>query len=197
MRRRIFWALAALTAALALTAGLGTFAFFSSTTTNPANRFVAGTLVLGNDRDATFILQADNMQPGDSVLRTVTLSRAATSTLDMNYTVQQTGLTGSLCPSLAIVVVRTDAGQDVNDGAAIPLSATVSTPADTVSTFAGSPVTLGSLNNSGNSADTYSFQVTFVETNTDQSALMGASCEVTYTWTGRQQTTNDDLVTRP
>src|SRR5438093_4737822 len=120
MRRRVFWGLAAMTAALALAAGVGTFGFFTSSSTNPNNTFTAGTLVIGNTRDGTFILQAQNMQPGDTITRDVTLSRAATSTLDMNYDVRLTPAdppVGSLCPALRVVVTRTDDGQAVDDGA--------------------------------------------------------------------------------
>ena len=198
MRRRIFWGLAAMTAALALVAGMGTFGFFSDTRVNPGNRFQAGTLVLGNNRDGLFILSASNMQPGDSLTRSVTLTRDPASTLDMNYFLSRTDIspsaTSGLCPELEIAVTRADAGQAADDGAPIAAGA-ISAAGDTVGTFAVVEIPLGSLNNSGNSSDTYNFQVTF-DPNAGN-AFQGTACEVTYTWRAAQQTSNEDLSTLP
>ena len=197
MRRRVFWGLAAATAALAIFAGIGTFGFFTSTQTNPGNTFTAGQLVLGNDRSATFILTAGTMQPGDVVSRNVTLTHAPTSSVDMNYTVQATSVLGALCPELTVTVTRLDAGQDVNDGAAIPIG-NISLPGDTLSSFAAAPISLGSLNNAGNTSDGYSFTVGFINTGLpNQDAFQGATCTVGYTWVAVQQASNDDLTSAP
>ena len=196
MRRRIFWSLAAATAALALAAGLGTYGFFSSTTSNPGNLFTSGHLELANDRSGSLILSATNMQPGDSISRDVVLTLAPASTLDLNYRIDRTVDTAPpnpLCDALNIVVTRTDAGQAPDDGAAIPASTVVSAPGDTLRSFASASVALGSLNNSGNNGDTYTFAVTFTDTGAPQ-ALQDQACEVTYTWTAVQQGANDDLV---
>ncbi len=210
MRRRIFWGLAAATAALAIVAGAGTFGFFSSTRVNPGNAFAAGRLVLSNDRDGTFILTASNMQPGDTLSRQVVLSRAASTTLDMNYNIVRSALSGSLdadptstafCSILQLSVTRTDAGQNPDD-TAIPAGETISNPnpatTDTISSFpTPSPRELGSLTDDGNTTDTYLFTVTFVDTGSPQDEYQGATCTVEYTWAARQQASNDDLVTGP
>ena len=197
MRRRIFWSLAAATAALALAAGLGTYGFFSSTTSNPGNLFTSGHLELANSRPGSLILSATNMQPGDSISRDVVLTLAPASTLDLNYRVDRTitvdsGGAGGLCDALNIVVTRTDAGQAPDDGAAIPAGTVVSAGGDTLRSFASASVALGSLNNSGNNGDTYTFAVTFTDTGAPQ-ALQDQTCEVTYTWTAVQQGTNEDI----
>lgn len=193
MRRRFFWGLAAVTAALAVVAGSGTFGFFSSSTFNPGNRFLAGTLILGNNLSGTFILRANNLQPGDSLSGAVTLSRDPASTLDMNYSVVRTiDIDSALCDALNIVVTRTDAGQDLDDGAAVVAGTVISAGADTLRSFAAAALGTWSLNNSGNSTDTYNFQVTFTDTGAPQNALQGLTCEVTYTWSAIQQTVNDE-----
>ena len=200
MRRRIFWAMAAATAALALVAGSGSFGFFSDSTTNPGNLFQAGVLALSNDRDATFILSDLNMQPGDSITRDVELAQAPGSTLDMNYTLTRTDISpsiGGLCDALDIVVTRIDPGATANDVATIPLGQVISPASATLSTFAVAPIDVGALNNSGNPTDTYSFQVTFTDTGAPQNPLQGTACEVAYTWAAQQQTTNDDELELP
>jgi predicted ribosomally synthesized peptide with SipW-like signal peptide len=200
MRRRLFWSLAAAAAALAVLAGAGTFGFFSSSTVNPGNQFTAGRLVLANNKSGSFILAATDMQPGDTFNRTVTLSYDPTSTLDMNYTMQRTSLVdvvpstvGSFCGTLQIVVDRLDAGQADNNGAAIPagniFTGTFSDPG------LGAQIALGSLDDSGNSTDTYRFTVTFPETGAAQDNLQGAACTVDFTWRATQQTPNTDLQT--
>ena len=185
---------------MAIVAGTGTFGFFSSETVNSGNRFQTGTLILGNSRDATFILSALNMQPGDTILRSVDLSRAPGSTLDMNYEVQRTDITptvGGLCPSLAVEVIRVDDGALADDAGAIIGPTAIAPGGATLDTFATGAVGLGALNNSGNSVDTYTFRVTFTALPAEQNALQGTSCEVTYTWRAIQQTANEDLATSP
>ena len=220
MRRRFFWGLAAATAALAILAGSGTYGFFSSTTINPGNSFFAGRLVLANDRNGTFILTASNMQPGDRVIRHVTLAKDPTSSLDMNYTLQRTDKVLSdtatpapsadldMCHKLAIVVKRLDAGQpsNVDDPASsITAGALISSvTGDSLETFATAAIDVGALNNSGNSQDTYRFDVTFVDTGSAQDYLQGDGCTVEYTWLAMQQTApviptgaNEDITVSP
>jgi hypothetical protein len=198
----LFWGLAAATAALTIVAGSGTFGFFSSSTVNPGNAFFSGILEISNSKNNTFILSASNMQPGDSLSRIVTLSYGPTSTLDMNYTVQRTTVSGTsftpFCQALEIVVTRNDDGQAANDGAVIPTGTVESAAGATLDTFAVAAHDMGSLNNDGNTTDTFTFQVTFVnDLNNPQNGLQNKECTVTYTWEARQQAINDDLVTAP
>lgn len=198
MRRRVFWTLAAATAAMAFLAGAGTFGFFSSTQTSPGNSFTAGTLVINVERAGTFFITAGDMQPGDSLNRTIAISRDPTSSLNMNYTVELSSAAGALCDSLDAVVTRTDDGQADNGGAVILAGAVVSAAGDTLTSFAATPVNLGSLNhNPENQDDVYQFQVTFRDTGAPQNLLQGASCTVGYTWNATQQTPNRRLTTGP
>ncbi len=205
-RRRFFWGLAAATAALAIVAGSGTFGFFSSTTVNPGNSFFAGTLVLANNKNGTFILDVSNMQPGDVVARQVELSYDPRSSLDMNYSLSRTSMVefdaqdpanpgAGMCAALALQIteVSPNGRQLPNDGGfllpAPDPAGTVTSSTISSFTFAGP----WSLNNSGNPDDTYNFQVTFVDTGVPQNHLQGDGCTVEYTWSAVQQATNDDI----
>jgi hypothetical protein len=56
---------ALLTLLLAAAAVAGSGADFTASSANPANTFAAGTLTIGSTRNATAILAAANMRPGD------------------------------------------------------------------------------------------------------------------------------------
>ena len=56
---------ALLTLLLAAGAVAGSGADFTASSANPTNTFSAGTLTIGNSKDATAILTAANMRPGD------------------------------------------------------------------------------------------------------------------------------------
>jgi hypothetical protein len=68
---------ALLTLLLATGAVVGSGADFTASSANPTNTFAAGTLTIGNSKNATAILTAANMRPGDP---------ATTGTVDIENT---------------------------------------------------------------------------------------------------------------
>jgi hypothetical protein len=110
-------------------------ASFTTTSSNPANVFIAGTLGHINPSDHTILVTAPGLDPGESVSRTLTLT--GTGTVAGDYTLSPSSLENSrLAPALSDVIVIT-----VDD----PASGT--TPwDDTISdVMVGDPADLGTI----------------------------------------------------
>ena len=61
-------------------------ASFAAASANPANAFVSGTLAHVNDQNDQVVVEANGMEPGDSVTGTLRLTGAGTLTGDYTLT---------------------------------------------------------------------------------------------------------------
>lgn len=79
---------------LAFGAGLGTFAYFTSTATSSDNVFETGTLVIDNPGTLTTDLEVDNIYPTWTTSKTVTVHNSGS--LVFKYRMSVTPLTGNI-----------------------------------------------------------------------------------------------------
>lgn len=68
--------------------GMGTFASFTATTTNPGNTFSTGTLSITTSRPTQSVMTFANLIPGDVVTQALTLTN--NGTIDMSLTLTRT-----------------------------------------------------------------------------------------------------------
>jgi hypothetical protein len=110
-------------------------ASFTTTSSNPANVFIAGTLGHIDPSDGTVLVTAAGLNPGDAVTRTLTLT--GTGTVAGDYTMSPSSLVNTrTAPALSDVIVITV--DDATDGTT-PWDDTIS---DVV---AGEPADLGTI----------------------------------------------------
>src|SRR5436190_3160203 len=74
--------------------GMGSFASFTATTSNPGNTFSTGTLAMDTNHSGTSFVTLSGMVPGDSV--TGLLNVQSTGTQDMTYVLTTTATTSSV-----------------------------------------------------------------------------------------------------
>jgi predicted ribosomally synthesized peptide with SipW-like signal peptide len=101
--RRVLLSLLAV-GVIAVAAGIGTFAAFSSSTSNSPNAFSAGTVALTDDDGGSGVLVSlSNAKPGDSATGCIKVTY--TGSLPSNVRLYGT-VTGSLAPYLNVTVTR-------------------------------------------------------------------------------------------
>jgi hypothetical protein len=176
--KKTLLSLAALLVAGAIAVGSG--ANFTSTTTNPGNSFTAGNLHQTNSKDATFIITATKMKPGDPAsVGTLTIANdgdiPGTFTLTKNNVVDTPGTNGG--------VLSTKLNLKVEDTTVPATPVTVydgvigSMPAQALGTVAAGVT------------KAYKFSVTFPDGGTPGSNTSGdnayraSSMSIGYTWT--------------
>jgi len=78
----------------ALVIGLGTWAAFSSTTTNPGNNFASGTVVISDNDGGSAMFNLSNLKPNDSADRCIQVTYTGTlpSSVRLYGTVAGSGL---------------------------------------------------------------------------------------------------------
>lgn len=166
-RLKLLSRLALLLGALA-TAGYSA-ASFASSSSNPANAFAAGRLGQENSRAGQLILSASGMVPGQSAIRTLTITNSgdikSTSTLSESVA-DSPGPAGKLSGELHLTVADVTnlaAAQTVYDGALGAMG----------------PQTLGTF--APGAARTYRFTVAFPD-DALQNAYQGARTDVEFDW---------------
>lgn len=167
-RLKLLSRLALLLGALA-TAGYSA-ASFASSSSNPANAFAAGRLGQENSRAGQLILSASGMVPGQSAIRTLTITNSgdikSTSTLSESVADSPgpagVKLSGELHLTVADVT-NLAAAQTVYDGALGAMG----------------PQTLGTF--APGAARTYRFTVAFPD-DASQNAYQGARTDVEFDW---------------
>lgn len=111
MKKRLVISLV-LVGLLAFGAGLGTYAWFTSSATSSNNQFTAGELEVNNEtafdltQVGTVIL--DNLQPGDEESFTFTVDN--TGSLDMKYRINLTSIAGDLTTGNTPIQIKLDNG---------------------------------------------------------------------------------------
>ena len=194
MARKILLTLLVL-GALATVGGAATFSAFSSTTTNAANSFAAGTVQLTDNDLGAAMLSLSNAQPGaaDTSCVLVTYSGSLSSAVTLYGSVS-----GALAPYLTLTITRgDDPTPDFDDctgftpdstdyigaGAGVVYQSTLSAfpasyGAGLVDPTSGSPEawTTGETH-------TYRFVVSVV----DDNAAQGQSASASFTWEARNQ----------
>lgn len=91
---------------LAFGAGLGTFAWFTSTDSSDGNVFATGTLELTATEDGAGKLEFDNAQPGDSVERTLTIDNAGSLALRYKLIPTLTATDSELEDDLVLIIMN-------------------------------------------------------------------------------------------
>ena len=194
MARKILLTLLVL-GGLATVGGAATFSAFSSTTTNAANSFAAGTVQLTDNDLGAAMLSLSNAQPGaaDTSCVLVTYSGSLSSAVTLYGSVS-----GALAPYLTLTITRGDdptPGFDdctgftpdstdyIGAGAGVVYQSTLSAfpasyGAGLVDPTSGSPEawTTGETH-------TYRFVVSVV----DDNAAQGQSASASFTWEARNQ----------
>ncbi len=157
---------------------VGSGAYFTTSSANPANVFTAGVLSHSNDKDGSAILTASNMKPGDVVSGTVTIEN--TGTLAGVFSLTATNLTdtpGSNGGKLSDVLVIT-----ILDGS------------DEL--YAGPINNIGTLNAGTydpGDEHTYTFTVTFPDSGppggstSGDNLYQGSSMSIDFVWTAMQE----------
>lgn len=158
----------------------GTFAYFSDTVSTE-NTFGAGTLAMGlsTDTDAEVDFQAENLRPGDTINRQMTIENEGTLTI------------GEILLSAEFSVVDSEGDQGEEDFADYLLV--------TVYDYDAAPLIeqlpLSGLDQmeiaqdlaAGEAVD-YDFEFEFVETGEDQNKFQGQNINVLFTYEANQQT---------
>lgn len=180
---------------LGLIAGGGTYAAFSSTTSNPGNRFDAGSVALSDNDGGTALLSLSGAVPGDSTTRciTVTYNGSLAAAVRLYGTVS-----GSLPSYLQLTVTRgadpapsfssctgftADSANYVGAGPGVVYSGSLASfpssfPSGIVDPAPGAPATWTT-----SEAHTYQFTVSL---NNDPAA-QGLSGGASFTWEARNQ----------
>lgn len=109
--------------------GVGTFALFSDSALNNANSFQAGTLSIDVDKPGTWSVNFENMAPGDTVSKTITVKNTGSLDLEFATSATRTGalFTGAGRATYALLnaygTLAPGATQDVTVQVTLPLSA--------------------------------------------------------------------------
>jgi hypothetical protein len=89
-------------ALVAIVGVVGTRAAISATTDNPGNQFNAGTINLADNDGGTYMYQANNVQPGDSISRCIQVTY--TGTLDSTVKLFMTTPIDTLGPYIDLTI---------------------------------------------------------------------------------------------
>ena len=89
--------------AVAMVSGAGTFAAFSSTTSNSGNRFAAGTVAISDNDAGGTMLTLSNARPGDSTTGCIAVTYGGTLPADVHL---YGNVNGALAPYLTLTVTR-------------------------------------------------------------------------------------------
>jgi len=171
-------------------AGLGVFAAFSSTTSNPGNSFAAGSVTISDNDSDTALYSVSNQKPGQSVTRCIKVTYGGSLDADVKLYASSVGAVGQYI-DLAITS-GTGNSADCSDftidasGTPSVYSGTLKNFADTYSAWASgladNPLTATKWA-SGN-AVTYRFVVTLQDNSAAQGLSTGSH---SFTWEARNQ----------
>lgn len=177
-RTKLFLLLPLALLAVAGATVMGSGAYFTASSANPANVFTAGVLSHSNSKSGSAILTASNMKPGDQVSGTVTIRN--TGSLAGSFSLAATNLTdtpgsngGKLSDVLQIKIECE--GEALYQG---PINAIP---------------TLDAGNYAPGDEHTYTFTVTFPDggnpggTTTGDNRYQGSSMSIDFVWTAMQQ----------
>lgn len=159
-RGKILIAIAALL--IAMTAAIGSGAYFSTSATNGPNVFTAGTLTLNGP---VANLNVGPLFPGHAMSGILTVTN--TNPVDVSLTLTQSNLAGALEPGVDVTI---------RNGATVLFG-----PAR-LSTFPAGGLPVGTLAASGGSV-TLTWDALLPETGVSQDAYQGTTMSADYTWT--------------
>ncbi|MCX8033424.1 MAG: CalY family protein [Thermoleophilia bacterium] len=167
--------------ALLMVAGatvMGSGAYFTASSANPANVFTAGVLSHSNSKSGSAILTASNMKPGDQVSGTVTIKN--TGTLAGSFSLAATNLSDTPGPN----------GGKLSDVLQIRIER------ETEKLYEGPIGAIPTLNAGSympGEEHTYTFTVTFPDSGnpggatTGDNRYQGSSMSIDFVWTAMQQ----------
>jgi predicted ribosomally synthesized peptide with SipW-like signal peptide len=172
-----------------IVAGVGTFSAFSSTTSNDANTFAAGSVVLTDNDSGSAMYQVTNAKPGDSATACITVTYSGS--LDSNvrlYTASSIGSLGShlnlkVTPGTGTVSFGSSCSNFTADSGGAIYDGTLANFASSHSAF-GNGLALenasGNTTWSQNNAVVYQFEITLPSSNTTAQGLTTNSHS--FTW---------------
>lgn len=170
----------ALLGLVGLVAGVGTFSAFSSTTSNDANTFAAGSVVLTDNDSGSAMYQVSDAKPGDSATACITVTYSGTLTSNVRlYTTSTIGSLGShlnlkVTPGTGTVAFGSSCTNFTADPGGTIYDGTLANFASTHSGFASGLVLTNASGNavwSQNDAVVYKFEITLPSSNTTAQGL--------------------------